>query len=345
MPGRIYQKLPGIAPRIADSIEDLIGNTPLLRLPIADTAPGVEVLAKLESANPLASIKDRAALWMLRSAETAGHLTPGGTVIEATSGNTGIALAALSAARGYRCLIVMPDSATVERVGLLQALGAEVVLTPGEERYQGAIDKAEDLHSRTPGSWFPRQHANADNVRAHRETTGPEIWSDTEGRIEILVCGIGTGGTLCGAASYLKEQNPGLTAVAVEPASSPLLSRGFAGTHAIPGLNGGFIADTTDVDLIDEVLTVSDDEAMDTAKWLARKAGVLAGISSGAAVHGAMRVARRAKNEGKTITVVLPDTGERYLSVWSTAPQNDVNPEVRQHVTTYSSKERNNESG
>jgi cysteine synthase A len=302
--------------RIAESIEDLIGNTPLLRLPVADAAPGVRVLAKLESANPLGSIKDRAALWMLRAAEAAGQLRPGGTVIEATSGNTGIALAALAAARGYRCVIVLPDSATAERIGLLRALGAEVVRTPHQLRYQGAIDKAEELHEQTPGSWFPRQHANPHNVRAHRETTGPEIWSSTGGMIDILVCGIGTGGTLCGAAGYLKERNPAVYAVAVEPESSPLLSGGPPGTHAIPGLNGGFIADTTDVSLIDEVLTVSDDDAMATARWLATRAGVLAGISSGAAVHGALRVARRAENEGRTIAVVLPDTGERYLSVW-----------------------------
>ncbi|WP_432839303.1 cysteine synthase A [Dactylosporangium sp. CA-092794] len=304
--------------RVADSIEDLIGNTPLLRLPVDGGAPGVEVLAKLESANPMASIKDRAALFMLRAAEAAGLIGPGGTVIEATSGNTGIALAALCAARGYRCVIVMPDSATVERIGLLRALGAEVVLSPREQRYQGAIDKAEELQAELPGSWFPRQHANADNVRAHRETTGPEIWADTHGGVDILVCGIGTGGTLCGAASYLKEQNPAVAAVAVEPAASPLLSQGFAGTHAIPGLNGGFVAPTTDLTLIDSVLTVTDAEALDTAKWLARRVGVLAGISSGAAVHGALRVARRAENAGKTIVVVLPDTGERYLSVWST---------------------------
>jgi cysteine synthase A len=257
---------------------------------------------------------------MLRAAEAEGFLGPGGTVIEATSGNTGIALAALAAARGYRCLIVMPDSATAERIGLLRALGAEVFLTPRAERYQGAIDKARELHERTPGSWFAQQHANAANVRAHRETTGPEIWWDTEGRIDILVCGIGTGGTLCGTASYLKEQNPAIRAVAVEPSASPLLTQGLAGTHAIPGLNGGFVADTTDLALIDEVLTVSDDEAMETAKWLARTVGVLAGVSSGAAVHGAIRIARRPENAGRTIAVVLPDTGERYLSVWSTTP-------------------------
>ncbi|HEY3609199.1 MAG TPA: cysteine synthase A [Pseudonocardiaceae bacterium] len=306
-------------PRIADSIEDLIGNTPLLRLPVDGAAPGAQVLAKVESTNPLGSIKDRAALFMMRAAEANGQLRPGGTVIEATSGNTGIALAALAAARGYRCLIVLPDSATAERVGLLRALGAEIFLTPREERYQGAIDKAEELHARTPGSWFPKQHANPDNVRAHRETTGPEIWADTDGLVDILVCGIGTGGTLCGAASYLKERNPAVTAIAVEPEASPLLSKGYAGTHAIPGLNGGFVADTTDVELIDEVLTVSDDEALFTAKWLARRVGVLAGISSGAAVHAATAVARRPGSAGATIAVILPDTGERYLSVWSAA--------------------------
>jgi cysteine synthase len=304
-------------PRIADSIADLIGNTPLLRLPVEGAAPDAQVLAKLESANPLASIKDRAALFMMRAAEADGRLRPGGTVIEATSGNTGIALAALAAANGYRCLIVLPDSATAERIGLLEALGAEVFLTPRELRYQGAIDRAEELHRQTPGSWFPKQHENADNVRAHRETTGPELWADTDGRLDILVAGIGTGGTICGATSYLKERNPGLTTIAVEPAASPLLSRGYAGTHAIPGLNGGFVADTTDVELIDEVLAVSDDEALFTAKWLARKVGVLAGISSGAAVHAAIGVARRPDSAGKTIAVILPDTGERYLSVWS----------------------------
>jgi cysteine synthase A len=314
-------------PRIADGIEDLVGNTPLLRLPGDDGAPRAQVLAKLESANPLSSIKDRAALWMLRGAEAAGHLTPGsGTVIEATSGNTGIALAAFSAARGYRCVIVLPDSATAERIGLLRALGAEVVLTPRELRYQGAIDRAEELHRATPGSWFPRQHQNPDNVRAHRETTGPEIWADTGGRVDILVCGIGTGGTLSGSAGFLKERNPLLQAVAVEPAGSPVLSLGYAGTHAIPGLNGGFVADTTDRALIDEVLTVTDDEAMETARWLARRAGVLAGVSSGAAVHAALRVARRPENTAKTIVTILPDTGERYLSVWFPSPEDGARP-------------------
>ncbi len=318
---------PQAQPRIANGIEDLVGSTPLLRLPVDDAAPGAQVLAKLESANPLASIKDRAALWMIRGAEAAGLLKPGnGTVIEASSGNTGIALAALAAARGYRCVIVLPDSATAERIGILRALGAEVVLTPRALRYQGAIDRAEELHRATPGSWFPRQHENPDNVRAHRESTGPEIWADTGGRVDLLVCGIGTGGTLCGATAFLKESNPALRAVAVEPENSPVLSRGYAGTHAIPGLNGGFVAATTDRALIDEVLTVTDNEAADTARWLARRVGVLAGISSGAAVYGAMRVARRPESAGKTIVTILPDTGERYLSVWFPVPREAEQP-------------------
>ncbi|GAA4823217.1 cysteine synthase A [Streptomyces ziwulingensis] len=320
MPGSPPRVRPGVRPRIAASIAELVGNTPLLDLPVERAADGARVLAKLESANPLASVKDRAALWMLDAAAESGQLPPGGTVIESTSGNTGIALAALSAARGYRCVIVLPDSATTERIGLLEALGAEVVLTDHELRFQGAIDRAEELHRATPGSWYARQHENFDNVRAHRETTGPEIWADTEGRVDVLVCGIGTGGTLCGTAGFLKEHNPRLRAVAVEPESSPVLSKGYAGAHAIPGLTGGFVADTTDLDLIDEVLTVSDDEAMETARWLARSLGVLAGVSSGAVVHAAQRLARLPENAGRTIVTILPDTGERYLSVWAPVP-------------------------
>jgi cysteine synthase A len=306
-----------LAPRVAYGIEELIGNTPMLRLPADGAAPGVQLLGKLESSNPLSSIKDRTALWMLRAAEEAGELRPGGTIIEATSGNTGISLAALASTRGYRCVIVMPDSATAERIGLLRALGADVVLSPHALRFAGAIDRAEELHQATPGSWFARQHENAANVAAHRETTGPEIWKDTGGLIDILVCGIGTGGTFTGVAGYLKEQNPGLWAVAVEPEGSPVLSRGYAGTHAIPGLNGGFVAPTTDRGLVDEVLTVTDAEALETARWLARRAGVLAGISSGAALHAAQRIARVPESSGKVIVTILPDTGERYLSVWN----------------------------
>ncbi len=305
-------------PRVAEGIDELVGNTPLLRLPVPGAPAGVQLLGKLESANPLSSVKDRVALSMLQGAEAAGLLTPGqGTVIEATSGNTGIALAALSAARGYRCIVVLPDSATAERMGLLTALGAELVLTPGVLRTQGTIDRAEELHREIPGSCFLRQHENPDNPRAHYETTGPEIWADTGGQVDMLVCGIGTGGTLCGTAAFLKECNPLLQVVGVEPAGSPILSQGVGGPHGIYGLNGGFVAGTTDRALIDEVLTVTDEEAMDTSRRLARELGVLAGVSSGAAVHGAMRVARRPENAQRTIVTILPDTGERYLSVWS----------------------------
>lgn len=305
-------------PAVADTVDQLIGNTPLLRIPAKGLAPGARILAKLESQNPFASVKDRAAAWMLRAAEAEGRLSAR-TVIEATSGNTGIALAALCAAKDYHCIIVLPDNATKERIALLRALGAEVVLTAHQLKFRGAIDRAEQLHAEIPGSWFARQHENADNVRAHRETTGPEIWADTAGQIDDLVCGVGTGATLCGTAAFLKERNPRVRAVAVEPASSPVLSRGWAGTHAIPGLTGGFVADTTDRSLIDEILTVTDEEALETARWLARSTGVLAGISSGAALHAAIAVASRPASEGRTIVTILPDSGERYLSIWQLA--------------------------
>ncbi|MGV9242160.1 cysteine synthase A [Streptomyces sp. NPDC003710] len=305
---------------IADSISDLVGSTPLVRLRLDGAADGARVLAKLESANPLSSIKDRAALFMMRAAEVRGELLPGGTVVEATSGNTGIALAALAAARGHRCVIVLPDSATAERVSLLAVLGAQVVLTPRDEGYQGAIARAEEIHAATPGSWFPRQHQNQDNVRAHYETTGPEIWEGTGGDVDVLVCGVGTGGTLTGIATYLKERNPSVHIVAVEPENSPVLSRGTAGQHRIPGLNGGFVADTTDVSLIDQVLTVSDQDAMDTARALARGQGILVGVSSGAAVHACAELVTKPEYAGRTVVTVLPDTGERYLSLWADAP-------------------------
>ncbi|WP_405871405.1 cysteine synthase A [Streptomyces sp. NBC_00005] len=304
---------------IADSIADLVGSTPLVRLRLDEAvgaAEGVRLLAKLESVNPLSSIKDRAALFMLRAAEERGELRPGGTVVEATSGNTGIALAALAAARGHRCVIVLPDSATAERIALLKALGAEVVRTPRETGYQGAIAKAEEIHAATPGSWFTCQHENEDNVRAHYETTGPEIWADTGGRVDVLVCGVGTGGTLTGIARYLKERNPSVHVVAVEPENSPVLSRGTAGQHRIPGLNGGFVAGTTDVSLIDEVVTVSDEDAMHTARELARGQGVFVGVSSGAAVHACVRLVAKPEYADRTVVTVLPDTGERYLSLW-----------------------------
>ncbi|MEU9715937.1 cysteine synthase family protein [Streptomyces sp. NPDC047976] len=307
--------------RIADSIADLVGSTPLIRLRFDDSAPGGEVLAKLEAANPMSTSKDRAALYMLRAAEDRGDLMRGnGTVIEATSGNTGISLAALSAARGYRCVIVLPDSATAERVSLLKALGAEVVQTPRDAGYPGAIAKAQELHAATPGSWFACQHENDDNVRAHYETTGPEIWADTAGRIDVLVCGVGTGGTLSGTAKYLKEQDPRIRVVAVEPENSPVLTQGEGGLHRIPGLNGGFVAPTTDVALIDNVVTVSDEDAMAAARSLARRQGVFVGVSSGAVAHACARLAAHPDYIGATIVTILPDTGERYLSLWNETP-------------------------
>lgn len=303
--------------RIADGLEDLIGNTPLVRLHLEGAHPGVEVLAKVESANPFSSSKDRSALHMLRGAEARGELAPGGTVMESTSGNTGVALAALAAARGYRCVIVLPDSAMPERIGLLRALGTEVVQTPSKDGFQGAIAKAEEINARTPGSWYARQHENDDNVLAHYETTGPEIWADTAGTVDVLVVGVGTGATLTGAARYLKEHNPALEVVAVEPESSPVLSRGYGGLHRIPGLNGGFVAATTDRTLIDHVFTCTDEDAMEAAKSLAARQGLFVGVSSGAAVHGAARLARMPAYAGRTIVTVLPDTGERYVSLWN----------------------------
>ncbi|WP_331739355.1 cysteine synthase family protein (plasmid) [Streptomyces sp. NBC_00637] len=302
---------------IAAGLEELIGHTPLVRLAVAGAVPGAEVLAKLESANPFASSKDRAALAMLRGAEQRGDLRPGGTVVESTSGNTGIALAALAAMRGYRCIVVLPDSATTERLGLLAALGAEVVQTPSAERFAGAIAKAEEIQAATPGSWYVRQHENPDNVRAHYEGTGPEIWADTGGRVDVLVVGVGTGGTLTGAGRHLRERNPDLEIVAVEPENSPVLSRGLAGTHRIPGLNGGFVSPTTDVGLIDRVVTCSDEAALESALALVREQGLFAGISSGAAVYAANLLARESAYVGKSIVTILPDTGERYVSVFT----------------------------
>ncbi|MCF6524779.1 PLP-dependent cysteine synthase family protein [Streptomyces sp. JJ36] len=308
------------APPVADRIEDLVGGTPLIRLRPAGLAPGAEVLAKLESANPLSGVKDRAALYMLRSAEDRGLLPrDGGTIVEATSGNTGISLAALAASRGHRCVIVLPDNATTERVRMLRAFGAEVVQTPSDRGYPGAIEKAEEIHAATPGSWFPCQHENPDNVAAHYATTGPELAASLSAvgrRADALVCGVGTGGTLTGIARYLRETGAPVTVVAVEPENSPVLSRGHAGQHRIPGLNGGFVAPTTDVSLIDEVLTVTDEEAMSAARHLACGQGVFTGVSAGAAVHAAAVVASRPEYAGRTVVTVLPDTGERYLSMW-----------------------------
>lgn len=311
MTTRVSQPLTTRPP--ARSLEDLIGGTPTVRLDLGVTS--ATLYAKLEMANPLSSVKDRAALYMINGAEQRGQLTRGsGTIVEATSGNTGISLAAIAAARGYRCVIVLPDSATNERIQLLRAFGAEIVLTPYQEGYAAAIAKAEEIHRERPGSWFACQHENSDNVAAHYATTGPEIWNDTEGEVDVFVCGVGTGGTLSGTARYLKERNPAVRVVAVEPEGSPVLSQGWGGLHRIPGLNGGFVAPTTDVDLIDDVLTVSNEDAFSTARELARTAGLLVGVSSGAAAHACRVLASRPEYAGKTLVTVFPDTGERYLS-------------------------------
>lgn len=300
---------------VVESLEDLVGGTPLTRLRLPGANPDVITLAKLEMCNPFSSVKDRASLFMLRAAEERGELVAGqGTIVEATSGNTGISLAALAAARGYRCVIVLPDSASRERRQILRALGAQVVLTPRAQGYPGAIQKAAELCAELPGAWFPRQHENADNVRAHFETTGPEIWADCAGRIDALVCGVGTGGTLSGVAGFIKQQDPRVRVVAVEPQGSPVLSGGPGGTHGIPGLNGGFIAPTTDVSLIDEVIVVSDADAADAAAQLARQRGLLVGISSGAAAHGCRQLTHRMP-AGTTVVTIFPDSGERYLSL------------------------------
>ena len=301
---------------IADSITDLVGNTPLVRLRLDGVADTVRVLAKLESANPLSSIKDRAALFMLRAAEERGDLRPGGTVVESTSGNTGIALASLATARGYRCVIVLPDNASQERVLTLRMLGAEVEFTDSALGFAGCVERAEKLAAELPDSWYASQHTNPDNVRAHYETTGPEIWAATGGRVDTLVCSVGTGGTLTGIAGYLRERNPGLRVVAVEPAGSALLSGGPPGPHRIPGLNGGFISPVTDLSLIDEVVAVSDDDAAAATRAIARRTGLLVGVSSGAAAHGCTELTRRHDLTGRTVVTVFPDTGERYLSWW-----------------------------
>ncbi|MEV6513811.1 cysteine synthase family protein [Streptomyces sp. NPDC051642] len=306
---------------VVDSIADLVGSTPLLRLPLEDT--DARVLAKLECANPLSSIKDRAALFMLGAAEERGELRPGDTVVESTSGNTGIALAALAVARGYRCLIVLPDNATRERVLTLRMLGAEVEFTDHTLGFAGCVEHAEKLAADLPDSWYASQHTNPDNVRAHYTTTGPEIWQATEGRVTHLVCTVGTGGTLTGTARYLRERNPELRVVAVEPTGSALLSGGAPGPHRIPGLNGGFISPVTDVGLIDEVIAVSDEDAAAATRAIAARTGLLVGISSGAAAHGCAELARRHDLLDATVVTVFPDTGERYLSWWPTDAEAD----------------------
>lgn len=299
--------------KIYSDITELIGGTPLVRL--SRFAPGLGVLAKLERQNPAGSAKDRVALSMLRAAEAEGRLTPGGLVIEPTSGNTGIGLAALAAALGYRAVIVMPDSMSPERVKLIAACGAEVVLTPGAEGMSGAVAKAEEISARSPGSIVAGQFSNPANPRAHYETTGPEIWRDTDGRVAAFVCGVGTGGTITGVGRYLKEQDPAVRVIAMEPASSPLLSEGRAGAHAIQGIGANFVPEALDTSVYDEVVTVTDEDALAAMRELARTEGLLCGVSSGAAAFAARELAKRPEFAGKSVVCLLPDTGERYLSV------------------------------
>ena len=299
-----------------ETITDLIGNTPLLRLKRFEAENGLNavLLAKLEYWNPAGNVKDRVALAMLDDAEAKGLLKPGAVIIESTSGNTGIGLAAVGAARGYRTILTMPDTMSVERRKLLQAYGAELVLTDGSRGMRGAIAKAKELAAEIPGSFLPGQFTNPANPAAHRATTGPEIWADTDGKVELFVAGIGTGGTITGVGEYLKAQNPRVRVVAVEPAGSPVLSGGKAGTHGLQGIGAGFVPDTLNPEVYDEVIPVTNEDAYAAGRIVARKEGLLVGISSGAALWAAAQLARRPENQGKYIVVLLPDSGERYLS-------------------------------
>ncbi len=301
---------------IKHSIEELIGNTPLFLLGNFALAAGVSanLLAKLEYLNPAGSVKDRAALQMIKDAEATGRLKKGGVIIEPTSGNTGIGLAAVAIPKGYRVILTMPDTMSVERRRLLAAYGAEVVLTSGALGMSGAIAKAKLLAAEIPGAFIPSQFDNPSNVKAHYTTTGPEIYRDTDGCVDIFVATVGTGGTLSGTARYLKEQNPEIRVVAVEPEASPLLSAGYAAPHKIQGIGANFIPDILDQTIYDEVIAVSDIESYEAARLFARCEGILVGISSGAALAAALRLAKNPENEGKSIVVILPDTGDRYLS-------------------------------
>ena len=301
---------------IYTSVEQLVGGTPLLELTHIEKNEGLKarVLAKLEGFNPGGSAKDRPAMVMLDEAERAGLLKPGATIIEPTSGNTGIGLAMVAVARGYRAVIVMPETMSIERQRLMTAYGAQLILTDGAKGMQGSIEKAEELAREIPNSFIPGQFVNPDNALAHRLTTGPEIWEDTEGKVDIFVATVGTGGTLTGTGGYLKEQNPNIKVVAVEPAASPVLSEGRSGAHGIQGIGAGFVPKVLDTNVYDEIITVTDEQALAAGRMVARSEGVLVGISSGAAVQAALEVAKREENAGKTVVVLLPDTGERYLS-------------------------------
>jgi cysteine synthase A len=299
-----------------DKITDLIGGTPLLKLTNYNKLNDLDatIYGKLEYFNPAGSVKDRIAKAMLDEAEAKGALKPDSVIIEPTSGNTGIGLAAVAASRGYKIILTMPETMSVERRNLLKAYGAELVLTDGAKGMKGAIAKAQELAAETPNSFIPSQFTNTANPTAHRNTTGPEIWDDTDGKVDIFVAGVGTGGTVSGVGEYLKSKNPGVKVVAVEPAGSPVLSKGTPGPHKIQGIGAGFVPDTLNTAIYDEIITVENEEAFETGRTLARKEGLLVGISSGAAVFAATVLAKRPENKGKVIVALLPDTGERYLS-------------------------------
>lgn len=302
--------------KVYTKVEQMIGNTPLLEVKNIENKLNLKakLLIKLECFNPAGSIKDRAALYMLNDAEQKGLLKQGGTIIEPTSGNTGIGLASICASRGYKLILTMPDTMSVERIKLLKAYGAEVVLTNGNLGMKGAIEKANELKEKTPNSFIPSQFDNYANVLAHYHTTGPEIWQDTDGKIDIFVAGVGTGGTLSGCAKFLKEKNKNIKVVAVEPQTSPMLSKGVSGKHNIQGIGANFVPQNFKKEYCDSIITISDDDAISTSKTLAKEEGVLVGISSGAALFAGISLASKEENENKTIVVILPDAGERYLS-------------------------------
>ena len=305
-----------MAGKIYTSVQELIGRTPLMEIRNIEREEGLEarVLVKLEYLNPAGSVKDRIAKNMIEDAEEKGLLKPGATIIEPTSGNTGIGLAAIAASKGYRLILTMPETMSVERRNILKAYGAEIVLTEGARGMTGAIEKAEELSKEISGSFLTRQFENPANPDTHRKTTGPEIWKDTDGKVDIFVAGVGTGGTITGTGEYLKSKNPQVKVVAVEPSDSPVLSGGAAGPHKLQGIGAGFVPKALNTQIYDEILTLGSEESFAAAKLLAHKEGILVGISSGAALHGAIEIAKRPENKGKTIVVILPDSGDRYYS-------------------------------